>query len=104
MPPTQSGKRYVQRGDGLPEIGWRNPEVGYLMTEPRLGVILSAMAVMFHNGQCTKDWCESCNPLRRVWWDLYNECDRELRLAVAEALAEQNIQLPPGYYDEEPLR
>lgn len=103
MPETQSGKRYVQRGDGLPEIGWKNPQVGYLMTEARMASILGAMAIMFHNGRCTKDFCEECNPIRKLWWDIYNGSSRELRLAIAEALSEQDIQLPPGYYDEVPL-
>lgn len=104
MPETQSGKRYVRRGDGLPEIGWRNQLVGYVVTEETMGTLLATMALMFHLGECTRDWCEQCNPMRKVWWDLYNSCDRELRLAVASSLSEARIQLPPGYYDEKPLQ
>ena len=103
METTASGKRYVRRGDGLPEIGWKNEAVGYVITEERLALVLGAMGVMFAKGGCTMDWCEECNPLRKVWWDLYNESSRELRLAVASSLSEFGYQLPPGFYDEEPL-
>lgn len=103
MPHTLSGKRYVRRGDGLPEVGWRNPDTAYVISEMDMAKVLGTMAIMFHLGGCTKDWCEQCNPMRQVWWNLYNGCSRELRIAVAEGLSEQNIQLPPGFYDEQPL-
>lgn len=103
MPETQSGKRYVRRGDGLPEVGWQNESRGYVISELELCRVLGTMAIMFHLGQCTQDWCEQCNPMRKVWWDLYNGCDREARLAVAQALSDTGVPLPPGYYDETPL-
>lgn len=103
MPETQSGKRYLRRGNGLPEIGWRNGQPSVPIHEDRLGALLVAFAKDAYTFGCQEDWCEACNPMRRVWWDVYNECTRELRLAVAEILAEAEIPLMPGFYDEAPL-
>jgi hypothetical protein len=103
MPHTQSGKRYVQRGDGLPEIGWKNGPPMITVKEEDLAKLLGASVLTYLAVGCREDWCEDCNPIRKAWWDVFNASSRELRLAVASAIADAGLPIMPGFYDEQPL-
>jgi len=64
-------------------------------------VALRYAAVDLAMVNCRDNWCTSCNPARRAWWEACNALGRAKRIELQGLLREAGIPLPKGPFEDE---